>query len=58
MTARGRLFAIAAGFVIALVAVSGVSAIGAAETAKPERVARQFLDVYGSFDAKRVRRSC
>ena len=32
--------------------VAGVTAIGAAETTKPERVARRFLAAYGAYDAK------
>jgi hypothetical protein len=50
MTARGKLFVTAAIAVVATVA--GVIPIGAAETTKPERVARQFLDAYGAHDAK------
>jgi hypothetical protein len=53
MTARGRFFATAA--VVVIVATSaGVTSIGAAETTKPERVARRFLDAYGSFQAERA----
>ncbi len=51
MTARRGLFT-AATVVIVVATAAGFTAVGAAETTKPERVARRFLDAYGAYDAK------
>jgi hypothetical protein len=51
MSARGRLVATAAAFVVVATFV-GVTDIGAAETTKPMRVVRRFLAAYGAYDAK------
>jgi ketosteroid isomerase-like protein len=52
MTARRGLFATAAVVVVIVATVAAGTETGAAETTKPERVARRFLDAYGAYDAK------
>jgi hypothetical protein len=55
MTARGRIFTIAAGVLATVVSSSGaVAAETTQQTTKAERVAERFLDAYGSFNAKQA----
>jgi hypothetical protein len=55
MTARGRIFTIAAGVLATVASSSGaVAAETTQQTTKAERVAERFLDAYGSFNAKQA----
>jgi ketosteroid isomerase-like protein len=57
MTGRGRIFTIAAGVLAMVVSSTGaVAAETTPKTTKAERVARRFLDAYGSFHATRALR--
>ena len=55
MSARGRIITIAAGVLVAVLSSTiAVAAETAPKPTKAERVARRFLDAYGSYDAKQA----